>query len=144
MSTQKTAVQQALVQLRHRMNLTQQQLGCALKVGPKTVARWESSRSPSGRSLALLADFGMASREKEIAAIFISHTASILIAQGVHPKAIQALLRHRSIQITMDRYGHLFDEVQRETADKMDAVFGSQSDPVAVKSAVKPPEERPN
>jgi integrase len=50
--------------------------------------------------------------------------ASILIAQGVHPKAIQELLRHSSIQLTMDTYGHLFDEMQQETADKMDAVLG--------------------
>src|SRR5262249_36470174 len=45
--------------------------------------------------------------------------AAILIAQGVHPKAIQELLRHSSIQITMDIYGHLFERVQQETADKM-------------------------
>jgi integrase len=64
--------------------------------------------------------------------------ASILIAQGVHPKAIQELLRHSSIQLTMDTYGHLFDEMQRETADKMDAVLAPIPDPVAVRVAVKP------
>jgi integrase len=68
--------------------------------------------------------------------------ASILIAQGVHPKAIQELLRHSSIQLTMDTYGHLFDQVQRETADKMDAVFAitdsEKSVSIAVKTAVKP------
>ncbi len=64
--------------------------------------------------------------------------ASILIAQGVHPKAIQELLRHSSIQLTMDTYGHLFDEMQRETADKMDAVLAPIPEPVAVKVAVKP------
>jgi site-specific recombinase XerC len=52
--------------------------------------------------------------------------ASILIAQGVHPKAIQELLRHSSIQFTMDIYGHLFEQVQQETADKMDEVLGQQ------------------
>jgi integrase len=40
--------------------------------------------------------------------------AALLIAQGVHPKAIQELLRHSSIQITMDVYGHLFDQVLQE------------------------------
>jgi integrase len=49
--------------------------------------------------------------------------ASILIAQGVHPKAIQQLLRHSSIQVTMDVYGHLFDAVEEETANKMDEVL---------------------
>ena len=68
--------------------------------------------------------------------------ASILIAQGVHPKAIQELLRHSSIQLTMDTYGHLFDQVRRETADKMGAVFAAADSeknvPIAVKTAVKP------
>jgi integrase len=83
--------------------------------------------------------------------------ASILIAQGVHPKAIQELLRHRSIQITMDRCGHLFDQVRRETADKMDAVLRNVSEtgtenadePHKASHKVsdkvsKPPEPRPN
>jgi integrase len=73
--------------------------------------------------------------------------ASILIAQGVHPKAIQELLRHSSIQLTMDIYGHLFDVVARETADKMDAVlrgkpaetgFDKVSDKVSNPVAPKP------
>jgi integrase len=54
--------------------------------------------------------------------------ASILIAQGVHPKAIQELLRHSSFQLTMDTYGHLFDEIERETADKMDQVLRGKLD----------------
>jgi integrase len=69
--------------------------------------------------------------------------ASILIAQGVHPKAIQELLRHSSIQLTMDTYGHLFEVVQRETADKMDEVLRvekrPEEPPIAVKIAVKTP-----
>jgi len=73
--------------------------------------------------------------------------ASILIAQGVHPKAIQELLRHSSIQLTMDTYGHLFDEVQRETAAKMDAVLRRESADtrtIGVKIGVKPRIDRPN
>jgi integrase len=67
--------------------------------------------------------------------------ASILIAQSVHPKAIQELLRHSSIQLTMDTYGHLFEQVQQETADKMDEVLGrgdSEENPkTVVKTVVK-------
>ena len=38
----------------------------------------------------------------------LRHTyASLLIAQGAHPKYIQAQLGHASIQTTLDRYGHL-------------------------------------
>jgi integrase len=68
--------------------------------------------------------------------------AAILIAQGVHPKAIQELLRHAYMQTTMDTYGHLFDAVRRETADKMDEVLGHKisegANVVAVKIAVNP------
>jgi predicted nuclease of restriction endonuclease-like (RecB) superfamily len=68
--------------------------------------------------------------------------ASILIAHGVHPKAIQELLRHSSIQITMDTYGHLFEQVRKETADKMDAILAVEksatAEPVAVNVAVRP------
>jgi integrase len=63
--------------------------------------------------------------------------ASILIAQGVHPKAIQQLLRHSSIQLTMDTYGHLFDQVQRETADKMDAILAVEKSPQEGSTVVK-------
>ena len=35
--------------------------------------------------------------------------ASVLIEHGVHPKKIQARLGHSSIQVTMDRYGHLME-----------------------------------
>jgi integrase len=39
----------------------------------------------------------------------LRHTcASLLIAQGAHPKAAQVHLGHSSISVTMDRYGHLF------------------------------------
>jgi integrase len=52
----------------------------------------------------------------------LRHTcASLLIAQGAHPKAIQAHLGHSSIQVTMDRYGHLFPNVLEHLADRLDA-----------------------
>jgi integrase len=74
--------------------------------------------------------------------------AAILIAQGVHPKAIQELLRHSSIQLTMDTYGHLFEQVQRETADQMDAALrarpGQKEGPIDVKIDVKPVPVRVN
>jgi integrase len=52
----------------------------------------------------------------------LRHTcASLLIAQGAHPKAIQAHLGHGSIQVTMDRYGHLFPDALEHLADRLDA-----------------------
>jgi integrase len=54
----------------------------------------------------------------------LRHTcASLLIAQGTHPKLIQARLSHSSIMITLDRYGHLFPSV--EAAEKLDAAFAA-------------------
>jgi integrase len=68
--------------------------------------------------------------------------ASILIAEGVHPKAIQELLRHHSMQFTMDIYGHLFEQARQETADTMDKVLSQEKPKTAVKTAVNPRPER--
>jgi integrase len=51
------------------------------------------------------------------------HTcASLLIRQGVHPKAIQHHLGHSSINITMDRYGHLLPDQFDDLASRLDLV----------------------
>jgi integrase len=55
----------------------------------------------------------------------LRHThASLLIAQGVHPKKIAERLGHASIKLTMDTYGHLFDGSDRESAERMQKLFG--------------------
>jgi hypothetical protein len=52
----------------------------------------------------------------------LRHTcAALLIAQGAHPKAIQAQLGHSSIQVTLDRYGHLFPDDMDGLATQLDA-----------------------
>ena len=54
----------------------------------------------------------------------LRHTcASLLIATGANPKAIQSHLGHSSIQVTFDRYGHLFPSDQEALAARMDDVF---------------------
>ena len=65
-----------------------------------------------------------------------------MIAQGVHAKQIMELLGHSSITLTMDVYRHLIEQVEQETADKMDEILGKAKpdpapEPVAVKNAVK-------
>jgi integrase len=51
----------------------------------------------------------------------LRHTcASLLIAQGESPKYVQKQLRHASVQITFDTYGHLFHDVNTEAGLKMD------------------------
>jgi integrase len=50
------------------------------------------------------------------------HTfASILIAAGVNPKALSTYLGHSSIQITLDRYGHLMPGNEDEAVALVDA-----------------------
>jgi integrase len=54
----------------------------------------------------------------------LRHTcASLLIAAGAHPKAIQEQLGHSSITITMDRYGHLLPSAHESLADRLDAAY---------------------
>ncbi len=54
----------------------------------------------------------------------LRHTcASILIAQGAHPKEIQARLGHASIMTTMDQYGHLFPSLGMQLDENLEKVF---------------------
>jgi integrase len=49
--------------------------------------------------------------------------ASTLIAAGLHPKLVQARLRHARIAETMDRYGHLFPESESRGRGAIAAAF---------------------
>ncbi|MEA2827706.1 MAG: hypothetical protein QOG43_2145 [Actinomycetota bacterium] len=54
----------------------------------------------------------------------LRHTAvAMAIAEGAHPKTIQARMGHASVQITLDRYGHLFPELDRAVAQGLDRTF---------------------
>ncbi len=45
--------------------------------------------------------------------------ASALISKGENPKFVQRQLGHANIQITMDTYGHLLPEVEREAPARL-------------------------
>jgi len=51
--------------------------------------------------------------------------ASLMRAQGADLKVISTTLGHSQIAITADLYTHLFPEVSRDMADRMDAMLGS-------------------
>jgi len=54
----------------------------------------------------------------------LRHTcAALLIAQGAHPKAIMERLGHSSIQVTLDRYGHLFPGLDEALTDGLEATY---------------------
>jgi integrase len=53
----------------------------------------------------------------------LRHTSvALAIASGAHPRAIQSRMGQSSINVTLDRYGHLFPELDIEIAD----AFGRQ------------------
>jgi integrase len=56
----------------------------------------------------------------------LRHTfASLLIAQGEHPKLISEQLGHASVQITLDRYGHLMDQSYGDASGRLEeSLFG--------------------
>lgn len=49
--------------------------------------------------------------------------ASVLIEQGAHPKVISDQLGHASVQITMDRYSHLFDGAYSDVNDELEQAW---------------------
>jgi len=52
----------------------------------------------------------------------LRHTSvALAIAAGAHPKAIQSRMGHSSINVTLDRYGHLFPELDESIATAFDA-----------------------
>lgn len=54
----------------------------------------------------------------------LRHTAaSLMIASGAHVKTIQRQLGHKSATMTLDNYGHLFDDDLDGVADRMGAAF---------------------
>jgi integrase len=54
------------------------------------------------------------------------HTAAtLMLAEGVHPKIVCERLGHSSIAMTLDRYSHVSIDMQRDAADRLDAALGA-------------------
>ena len=54
----------------------------------------------------------------------LRHTAAtLLLAQGVHPKIVQERLGHSQISITLDTYSHVLPSMQRDAAQRLDDLF---------------------
>ena len=71
----------------------------------------------------------------------LRHTcATLLLAQGVHPRLVMEILGHSQISVTLNTYSHVIPAMQREVAGKMDEILH----PVAVNVAVKAETARPN
>lgn len=54
----------------------------------------------------------------------LRHTAAtLLLAEGVHPKVVQEMLGHSTVSLTLDVYSHVTPTLQSEAAKKMQAVL---------------------
>jgi integrase len=54
----------------------------------------------------------------------LRHTsATLLLAEGVHPKIVQERLGHADVSITLNRYSHVTPTMQREALDILDAAL---------------------
>jgi integrase len=49
---------------------------------------------------------------------------TILLTRGTHPKYVQHLAGHVSIQLTLDRYSHWMPSMSRNTAEGRDKALG--------------------
>lgn len=49
--------------------------------------------------------------------------ASLLLAQGVHPRVVMETLGHSQISLTMNTYSHVIPSLQREAADQMERLL---------------------
>ena len=58
----------------------------------------------------------------------LRHTAvALAVSQGAHPKAIQRRMGHSTINVTLDRDGHLFSELDQKVASDVGATLRQAS-----------------
>jgi len=54
----------------------------------------------------------------------LRHTAaSLLLAQGTHPRVVMEMLGHSTIALTMNTYSHVIPALERDAADRMNAIL---------------------
>jgi integrase len=66
----------------------------------------------------------------------LRHTAATLMLEnGIHPKIVSERLGHSGIQITLDRYSHVSDNMQRDAATSLEAMLATARNPANVRSS---------
>ena len=58
--------------------------------------------------------------------------ATLLLAQGVHPRLVMEFLGHSQISLTMNTYSHVIPAMRSEVANRMNEILA----PVAVNLAI--------
>jgi integrase len=67
---------------------------------------------------------GATSRRPGRASHDLRHTAAaLLLAQGVHARAVTEILGHSQIGLTMNTHSHVMPTVLRDAASKTDAIL---------------------
>ena len=93
-------------------------LGAARREGLKA-ARHERAQREQGDFLAAVNHEG-----EHFDFHALRHTCGAWLAMaGAHPKAVQAVMRHSTITLTMDCYGHLFPGQEAETVARLPAML---------------------
>jgi integrase len=88
-------------------------------LGPDGLVFSNAAGNPLASSSFLTHHFLPAQRLADVRCRFhdLRHTSvALAIASGAHPKSIQARMGHASINVTLDRYGHLFPELDEAIA----------------------------
>ena len=58
----------------------------------------------------------------------LRHTsATLMLANGEHPKIVQERLGHADVSMTLNRYSHVTMDMQRDAADRLDRLVGGSS-----------------
>lgn len=59
--------------------------------------------------------------------------ATLLIAQGVHPRVVMEILRHSQISTTMNTYAHVLPRLQRDATTKIEELIDGAAEDIAAK-----------
>jgi hypothetical protein len=64
---------------------------------------------------------------------------ALWIKAGRNPKEVSTVAGHSSVSFTLDRYGHLYDDVGEEVQDRLDALLDATRSPTTDATVVKFP-----
>lgn len=96
----------------------------------------ESFKDPEARTENAESDFLAAENHDDEVIDFhaLRHTCGAWLAKtGAHPQVVQRIMRHSTIVLTMETYGHLFPGDEARSIDKMAAMFTEGgSSPLAI------------
>ena len=68
----------------------------------------------------------------------LRHTCGAWLASsGVHPKVVQTIMRHSTITLTMDTYGHLFPGQEADAVTQVEAMLSQAASRANVPEALK-------